>query len=85
MRGRWPPECGASRIASRFDACIGDGYATMTTVDAEGRPRARVPIPVWELYRRTSPHGAGDDLGRFRTGIEDPKPRMLKPAPGACR
>ncbi|GAA3777528.1 pyridoxamine 5'-phosphate oxidase family protein [Plantactinospora mayteni] len=45
----------ASRVASfaaiqgEFDAYLGDiGYATMTTVDAKGRPRARVLIAVWE-------------------------------------
>src|SRR3954451_2000798 len=36
-------------IADQFNAYIGDiVYATMTTVDAKGRPRARVLIPIWE-------------------------------------
>ncbi|GAA4625393.1 pyridoxamine 5'-phosphate oxidase family protein [Actinoallomurus vinaceus] len=36
-------------IEDRFNAYIGDiVYATMTTVDAKGRPRARVLIPIWE-------------------------------------
>ncbi|MET8005567.1 pyridoxamine 5'-phosphate oxidase family protein, partial [Nonomuraea glycinis] len=36
-------------IESQFNAYIGDiVYATMTTVDAKGRPRARVLIPIWE-------------------------------------
>lgn len=38
-----------AEISSQFDAYIGDiVYATMTTVDLKGRPRARVLIPVWE-------------------------------------
>ena len=37
------------RSRSQFAAYIGDiVYATMTTVDAKGRPRARVLIPIWE-------------------------------------
>ncbi|MEU4512242.1 pyridoxamine 5'-phosphate oxidase family protein [Nonomuraea wenchangensis] len=37
-------------IEKQFAAYIGDiVYATMTTVDAKGRPRARVLIPVWEV------------------------------------
>ncbi|GLZ12624.1 pyridoxamine 5'-phosphate oxidase [Actinomadura sp. NBRC 104425] len=37
-------------IRDAFDSYIGDiVYATMTTVDAKGRPRARVLIPVWEV------------------------------------
>ncbi|QYN38213.1 pyridoxamine 5'-phosphate oxidase family protein [Pseudonocardia sp. DSM 110487] len=39
-----------SEIREAFDAYVGDiVYATMTTVDAKGRPRARVLIPVWEV------------------------------------
>lgn len=38
------------QIEKQFAAYIGDiVYATMTTVDAKGRPRARVLIPVWEV------------------------------------
>ncbi|MEV0146596.1 MULTISPECIES: pyridoxamine 5'-phosphate oxidase family protein [unclassified Nonomuraea] len=37
-------------IEPQFNAYIGDiVYATMTTVDAKGRPRARVLIPIWEV------------------------------------
>ncbi|GAA3514479.1 general stress protein 26 [Streptosporangium album] len=37
-------------IQDEFNAYIGDiVYATMTTVDRKGRPRARVLIPVWEI------------------------------------
>ncbi|MDA0642383.1 pyridoxamine 5'-phosphate oxidase family protein [Nonomuraea ferruginea] len=37
-------------IEQQFAAYVGDiVYATMTTVDAEGRPRACVLIPVWEV------------------------------------
>ena len=37
-------------IEEQFAAYIGDiVYATMTTVDAKGRPRARVLIPIWEV------------------------------------
>ncbi|MEU7745741.1 pyridoxamine 5'-phosphate oxidase family protein [Nonomuraea sp. NPDC049158] len=39
-----------SEIEDQFAAYIGDiVYATMTTVDAKGRPRARVLIPIWEV------------------------------------
>ncbi|MFI6814632.1 pyridoxamine 5'-phosphate oxidase family protein [Nonomuraea sp. NPDC050328] len=37
-------------IRDEFETYIGDiVYATMTTVDGRGRPRARVLIPVWEI------------------------------------
>jgi pyridoxine/pyridoxamine 5'-phosphate oxidase len=37
-------------IEAQFNAYIGEiVYATMITVDAKGRPRARVLIPIWEL------------------------------------
>ncbi|GAA1277587.1 pyridoxamine 5'-phosphate oxidase [Planotetraspora silvatica] len=37
-------------VEDQFNAYIGDiVYATMTTVDAKGRPRARVLIPIWEV------------------------------------
>ncbi|MEU6726481.1 pyridoxamine 5'-phosphate oxidase family protein [Nonomuraea wenchangensis] len=37
-------------IEKQFAAYVGDiVYATMTTVDAKGRPRARVLIPIWEV------------------------------------
>jgi general stress protein 26 len=39
-----------AEIEDEFNAYIGDiVYATMTTVDAKGRPRARVLIPIWEV------------------------------------
>ncbi|MBE1530885.1 hypothetical protein H4W34_000718 [Actinomadura algeriensis] len=39
-----------AEIRDEFDAYVGDiVYATMTTVDGKGRPRARVLIPVWEV------------------------------------
>jgi general stress protein 26 len=130
-------------IQQQFDAYIGEiVYATMTTVDRKGRPRARVLIPVWEtvdgqplgwlatyktpvkaahlagnphttfsywtpkqnqvsldtvaewvddprtrrhvweLYRRTSPPGAGYDLGQFwRQGPDDPELHILRLRP----
>ncbi|WP_214412613.1 pyridoxamine 5'-phosphate oxidase family protein [Sphaerisporangium fuscum] len=130
-------------VQDQFDAYIGDiVYATMTTVDKRGRPRARVLIPVWEivegrplgwlatyrtpvkaahlagnphttfsywsprqnavsvdtvaewvddlevrrhvwdLYRRTSPKGAGYDLGRFWPGgPTDPELHVLRLTP----
>ncbi|GAA1729402.1 hypothetical protein GCM10009809_26240 [Isoptericola hypogeus] len=38
-----------AEIRSQFETYVGDVvYATMTTVDGQGRPRARVLIPVWE-------------------------------------
>jgi len=122
-----------------FDSYIGDiVYATMTTVDQKGRPRARVMIPVWEsvddrplgwlatyktpvkathlagnphstfsywtppqnavsvatwaddleskrhvwdLYRRTSPPGAGYNLGNFWREPGDPKLHVLRLEP----
>ncbi|GLW08040.1 pyridoxamine 5'-phosphate oxidase [Microtetraspora sp. NBRC 13810] len=37
-------------VRKQFEAYIGEiVYATMTTVDAKGRPRARVLIPIWEM------------------------------------
>ncbi|GII52626.1 pyridoxamine 5'-phosphate oxidase [Planotetraspora thailandica] len=130
-------------IQDEFNAYIGDiVYATMTTVDKKGRPRARVLIPVWEivagrplgwlatyktpvkaahlagnphttfsywtprqnavsidtvarwadeleikqhvwqLYRKTSPAGAGYDLGRFwHGGPTDPQLHVLRLEP----
>ncbi|MFF3669538.1 pyridoxamine 5'-phosphate oxidase family protein [Microtetraspora malaysiensis] len=132
-----------TEIKNQFDTYIGDiVYATMTTVDKKGRPRARVLIPVWEtleggplgwlatyrtpvkaahlagnphttfsywtprqnavsidavatwvddpetkrhvweLYRRTSPKGAGYDLGNFwRGGPGDPELHLLRLEP----
>ncbi|MEV4059895.1 pyridoxamine 5'-phosphate oxidase family protein [Nonomuraea dietziae] len=131
-----------SEIQDAFEAYIGDiVYATMTTVDKKGRPRARVLIPIWEvvdgeplgwlatyktpvkashlagnphttfsywtprqnavsvdtvaewvedievkrrvwdLYRRTSPRGAGYDLGNFWTSPGDPKLHVLRLEP----
>jgi hypothetical protein len=131
-----------AEIRAEFEATVGDVvYATMTTVDKLGRPRARVLIPVWEesdgvpygwlatyqtpvkeahlarnphttfsywsprqnqvavdavshwtddvaerqhvwdLYRATSPPGAGYDLGRFWSSPTDPKLRVLAIAP----
>lgn len=129
------------QLKDQFDAYIGDiVYATMTTVDKKGRPRARVLIPVWEvvdgkpvgwlatyrtpvkeahlannphttfsywtqrqnaasldtvaewvdvddletrrhvweLYSKTSPQGAGYDLGKFWKGVSDPKLHVLR-------
>ncbi|MFE3451940.1 pyridoxamine 5'-phosphate oxidase family protein [Nonomuraea sp. NPDC059194] len=131
-----------SEIQDAFEAYIGDiVYATMTTVDSKGRPRARVLIPIWEvvdgeplgwlatyktpvkaahlagnphttfsywtprqnavsvdtvaewvedievkrrvwdLYRKTSPRGAGYNLGNFWTGPDDPKLHVLRLEP----
>ncbi|GAA3473322.1 pyridoxamine 5'-phosphate oxidase family protein [Nonomuraea roseola] len=131
-----------SEIQDAFEAYIGDiVYATMTTVDKKGRPRARVLIPVWEvvdgeplgwlatyktpvkaahlagnphttfsywtprqnavsvdtvaewvedievkrrvwdLYRKTSPRGAGYNLGNFWTSPGDPKLHVLRLEP----
>jgi general stress protein 26 len=131
-----------ARVRPQFEAYVGDiVYATMTTVDRRGRPRARVLIPVWEevdgrplgwlatyptpvkeahlagnphttfsywspkqnqvaidtvarwvedpaarrrvwdLYARTSPRGAGYDLGRFWTSPDDPELRVLRMEP----
>jgi hypothetical protein len=37
-------------IKDEFFGYMGDiVYATMTTVDAKGRPRARILIAVWEV------------------------------------
>ncbi len=131
-------------IREQFDSYVGDiVYATMTTVDRKGRPRARVLIPVWELpdpdagplgwlatfrtpvkdahlahnphttfsywspkqnqvavdavaewtgdpatrrhvwdlYRRTSPRGAGYDLGQFWRDPDDPELAVLRLQP----
>ncbi|MEV4889445.1 pyridoxamine 5'-phosphate oxidase family protein [Nonomuraea sp. NPDC055795] len=131
-----------SEIQDAFEAYIGDiVYATMTTVDKQNRPRARVLIPIWEvvdgeplgwlatyrtpvkaahlannphttfsywtarqnavnvdtvaewvtdvevkrrvwdLYRKTSPRGAGYNLGNFWTSPTDPKLHVLRLEP----
>ncbi|MFI0448325.1 pyridoxamine 5'-phosphate oxidase family protein [Actinomadura sp. 6N118] len=131
-----------TELQDEFDAYIGDiVYATMTTVDKKGRPRARVLIPIWEvvdgkpvgwlatyktpvkeahlannphttfsywtkrqnavavdtiaewvddldikkrvwdLYSRTSPKGAGYELGQFWTSPADPKLHVLRLEP----
>ncbi|NRQ32668.1 pyridoxamine 5'-phosphate oxidase family protein [Nonomuraea sp. NN258] len=39
-----------AELQDDFETYIGDiVYATMTTVDGKGRPRARVLIPIWEV------------------------------------
>ncbi|MFG3442216.1 pyridoxamine 5'-phosphate oxidase family protein [Nonomuraea sp. NPDC047897] len=54
-------------IEEEFATYIGDiVYATMTTVDAKGRPRARVLIPVWEVVDGR-PHGW---LATYRTPVK---------------
>ncbi|MEU5881082.1 pyridoxamine 5'-phosphate oxidase family protein [Spirillospora sp. NPDC047279] len=131
-----------AEVRDEFEAYIGDiVYATMTTVDKKGRPRARVLIPIWEevdgrpvgwlatyrtpvkeahlagnphttfsywtprqnavavdtvaewvdgpdvrkrvwdLYSKTSPKGAGYELGQFWKGPDDPKLHILKLEP----
>lgn len=128
-----------AEIEDQFNDYVGDiVYATMTTVDARSRPRARILILVWEtvggrplgwlatyktpvkaahlagnphttfsywtprqnavsvdavaawvddlpakqhvwdLYRRTSPRGAGYDLGNFWGSPTDPKLHVLR-------
>ncbi|MET9065943.1 pyridoxamine 5'-phosphate oxidase family protein [Streptosporangium sandarakinum] len=129
-------------IEQEFNAFVGSiVYSTMVTVDAAGRPRTRVLIPVWEnadgeplgwlatyrtpvkaahlagnpntsfsywspgndsaavdavagwvddletkrhvwdLYRKTSPRGAGYDLGNFWRSPSDPKLHVLRLEP----
>ncbi|GII95161.1 pyridoxamine 5'-phosphate oxidase family protein [Sinosporangium siamense] len=132
-----------AEMKEEFDAYVGSTvYSTMVTVDAKGRPRTRVLIPVWDvvdgvplgwlatyktpvkaahiagnphtnfsyltsrghnavaidtvaawdddpevrrhvwdLYLRTSPRGAGYDLGRFWSSPEDPKLHVLRLEP----
>ncbi|MEV6217867.1 pyridoxamine 5'-phosphate oxidase family protein [Nocardia sp. NPDC051833] len=54
-------------IKADFDAIVGSiNYATMTTVDAAGRPRSRVLIPVWETGGEV-PTGW---LGTYRTPVK---------------
>ncbi len=56
-----------SMIEGQFNAYLGDiGYATMTTVDAKGRPRARVLIAVWE---RVDGHPLGW-LATYKTPVK---------------
>ncbi|TMR13443.1 pyridoxamine 5'-phosphate oxidase family protein [Nonomuraea turkmeniaca] len=131
-----------AELEDEFDAFVGTTvYATMVTVDARNRPRARVLIPVWErvdgrplgwlatyrtpvkaahiagnphttfsywrpgnnsvaidavaawvedlevkrhvwdLYRKTSPRGAGYDLGNFWRSPADPELHVLRLEP----
>lgn len=54
-------------IRDDFAAIVGSvNYATMTTVDAKGRPRSRVLIPVWETDGEL-PTGW---LGTYRTPVK---------------
>lgn len=57
-----------AEIEAEFDATVGDVvYATMTTVDLKGRPRARVLIPVWER-----PDGSPTGwLATYRTPVKE--------------
>ncbi|WP_327092166.1 pyridoxamine 5'-phosphate oxidase family protein [Nonomuraea sp. NBC_01738] len=129
-------------IEAEFNTYVGAiAYATMVTVDAKGRPRTRVLIPIWEnvdgtplgwlatyktpvkaahiagnphtnfsywtqgnnsvaidavaewadapdvkshvwrLYKKTSPRGAGYDLGNFWRSPEDPQLHVLRLTP----
>ncbi|GAA5156957.1 pyridoxamine 5'-phosphate oxidase family protein [Pseudonocardia eucalypti] len=60
--------------ARRFDEISGEfvryvtdiKYATMTTVDAKGRPRARVLLPIWELTEA----GPVGWLAAYRTPVK---------------
>ncbi|WP_336083792.1 pyridoxamine 5'-phosphate oxidase family protein [Nocardia sp. SSK8] len=55
-------------IRADVDAIVGAiNYATMTTVDAKGRPRARVLIPVWETGTE-EPTGW---LATYRTPVKE--------------
>jgi general stress protein 26 len=57
-----------AEVRPEFEAYVGDVvYATMTTVDAKGRPRARVLIPVWEGLAGT-PSGW---LATYRTPVKE--------------
>lgn len=54
-------------IRREFDTYVGDiNYATMVTVDAKGRPRTRILIPVWEVPDR-NPLGW---LATYRTPVK---------------
>lgn len=54
-------------IREDFDAIVGSVvYSTMTTVDARGRPRSRVLIPVWE----TDGENPTGWLGTHRTPVK---------------
>ncbi|WP_431887853.1 pyridoxamine 5'-phosphate oxidase family protein [Nocardiopsis alba] len=54
-------------VREDFDAIVGAVvYSTMTTVDAKGRPRSRVLIPVWETGGE-EPLGW---LGTYRTPVK---------------
>ncbi|WP_067545469.1 pyridoxamine 5'-phosphate oxidase family protein [Nocardia crassostreae] len=48
---------------------------------AVGEEDLAVKEHVWDLYRRTSPRGAGYHLGQFWTSPDDPKLRVLRLEP----
>ncbi|WP_282777524.1 pyridoxamine 5'-phosphate oxidase family protein [Nocardia sp. CC201C] len=48
---------------------------------AEGVDDITLKTHVWDLYRRTSPRGAGYHLGQFWHGPDDPKLRVLRLTP----
>ncbi|MFD8382836.1 hypothetical protein ACFV2X_30720 [Streptomyces sp. NPDC059679] len=72
-----------SDVEGEFFQYIGDiAYATMITVDRKNRPRARVLLPVWELYRKGSPPGVGyDPRGYWHGGPTDPEYHVVRIEP----
>ncbi|MFC9971976.1 pyridoxamine 5'-phosphate oxidase family protein [Spirillospora sp. NPDC127200] len=70
------PHATFSYWTPRQNAASVDTVATWADLDDLATRRH-----VWELYRRTSPRGAGYDLGRFWKGVEDPKLHVLKLEP----
>ncbi|WP_067489742.1 pyridoxamine 5'-phosphate oxidase family protein [Actinomadura hibisca] len=70
------PHATFSYWTPRQNAASVDTVATWVDLDDLATRRH-----VWELYRRTSPRGAGYDLGQFWTGVDDPKLHVLKLEP----
>ncbi|MFI6514585.1 pyridoxamine 5'-phosphate oxidase family protein [Spirillospora sp. NPDC050679] len=70
------PHATFSYWTPRQNAASVDTVATWVDLDDLATRRH-----VWDLYRRTSPRGAGYDLGQFWKGVEDPKLHVLKLEP----
>ncbi|MEV6320448.1 pyridoxamine 5'-phosphate oxidase family protein [Nocardia sp. NPDC051787] len=56
----------------------GSNNSVAVDATADGVDTVGIRQRVWKLYRRTSPRGAGYDLGQFWSSPEDPELRILR-------
>lgn len=59
----------------------GSNNSVAVDATAEGVDSVDIRQRVWKLYRRTSPRGAGYDLGQFWRSPQDPQLRILRLEP----